>query len=88
MGILAGAVLAGLLSGVTAQFLRQIAGPLMILGASTAPWVTIGFVLAVWATRTANVLGAETMAAYLLAWLLSYQGLRTPRVGGASRGME
>ena len=28
------------------------------------------------------------MAAYLLAWLLSYHGLRTPRVGGASRGME
>jgi hypothetical protein len=41
----------------------------------------MGFVLAVWATRrsgslrNASVLGAETMAAYLLAWLLSYHGL-------------
>jgi len=41
----------------------------------------MGFVLAVWATRrsrslrSGGVLGAETMAAYLLAWLLSYHGL-------------
>jgi hypothetical protein len=81
VSILAGAFLAGLLFGVTAQFLRQIAGPLMDVGAGTAPWVTIGFVLAVWATRrsrslrNAGVLGVETMAAYLLAWFLSYHVL-------------
>jgi hypothetical protein len=81
VGILAGAFLAGLLSGITAQFLRQIVGPLMVVGAGIAPWVTIGFVLAVWATRrsrslrNASVLGAETMGAYLLAWLISYHGL-------------
>jgi hypothetical protein len=81
VGILAGVFLAGLLFGVTAQFLRQIEGPLMAVGAAIAPWVTIGFVLAARATRgsrslgSASVLGAETMAAYLLAWILSYHGL-------------
>ncbi len=81
VGIQAGAILAGLLFGVTAQVLRQIVGPLMFLGAGTAPWVTIGFVLAVSATRrsrslrNASVLGTETMAAYVFAWLLSYHGL-------------
>jgi hypothetical protein len=81
VAILAGACLAGLLFGVTAQFLRQIGSPLMILGAAIAPWVSIGFLLAVWTTRssgtlrTGSLLGAETMGAYLLAWLLSYHGL-------------
>jgi hypothetical protein len=78
VGLLAGAFLAGLIFGVTSQFLRQIESPLMDVGAGIAPWVTIGFVLAVWATRrgrslrNAGVLGVETMAAYVLAWLLSY----------------
>jgi hypothetical protein len=81
VGILAATFLAGLLFGVTAQFLRQIESPLMDVGAGIAPWVTIGFVLAVWATRrsrslrNASVLGVETMAAYVLAWLLSYHVL-------------
>jgi hypothetical protein len=81
VSILTGAFLVGLLSGVTAQFVRQIVGPLMVVGAGIAPWLTIGFVLAVWATRrsrslrNAGVLGAGTMGAYLLAWLISYHGL-------------
>jgi hypothetical protein len=75
------ALFAGVLLGLTAQVLRQILGPLMDLGAATAPWVTIGFVIAVWATRrsfslrNAAAIGAGVMAAYLFAWLLSYHGL-------------
>jgi hypothetical protein len=78
---LAGALLAGLLLGITAQFLRQSDGPLLVIGGSTAPWLTIGFVIAVLVTRgsrsfrAAGVLGAETLAIYLFAWLLSYHGL-------------
>jgi len=74
-------LLLGLVAGVTAQILRQIDGPPQFLGGGIAPWVTIGFVLAVWTVRgsrslrTAGVLGAETMALYLLAWLVSYHGL-------------
>ncbi len=49
----------------------------MALGGSTAPWLTIGFLLAVWATqrgafRRAARLGVATVAVYLLAWLLAY----------------
>lgn len=72
------AFLAGALLGVVAQFLRQIPGPLMSLGASTAPWVTAGFLLAVWgsrgapAARRAILVATGTMATYLVAWLVSY----------------
>jgi hypothetical protein len=75
------ALVAGVLFGLIAQVLRQIAGPLMDIGASTAPWVTIGFVIAVWATRKAWPLriagrtGAWVMATYLFAWLIAYHGL-------------
>ena len=69
---------AGLVLGVTAQLLRQIQGPLMALGAATAPWLTVGFFFAVWTTRrrtslrAVRALGVATMAMYLVAWLLSY----------------
>ena len=75
------ALLAGVLFGLVAQVLRQIVGPLMDIGAATAPWVTIGFVIAVWATRrsyllrNASAVGIGTMAAYLFAWLVSYHAL-------------
>lgn len=77
----AAALLAGVLFGLTAQVLRQIVGPLMDIGAATAPWVTVGFVVAVWATRrssplrAAGLAGAGVMAAYLFAWLVAYHGL-------------
>lgn len=64
--------------GVLAQLLRQVPGSLMSLGASTAPWVTVGFLLAVSASRGAHTprravfAGTGTVAAYLLMWLVSY----------------
>jgi hypothetical protein len=70
--------LAGLVLGITAQLLRQIGGPVMALGAATAPWLTVGFLLALWTTRRntslpeASGLGVATMALYLFVWLLSY----------------
>jgi hypothetical protein len=70
--------LAGLVLGITAQFLRQIGAPVMSLGAATAPWLTLGFLFAIWATRqstslrAASGLGIATMAVYLFVWLLSY----------------
>jgi hypothetical protein len=75
------ALLAGVLFGLLAQVLRQIVGPFMDIGAATAPWVTIGFVIAVWATRrslprgTATAVGIGAMAAYLFAWLIAYHAL-------------
>ncbi len=50
----------------------------MVLGAATAPWLTIGFVLAVWATRRSTSLksggglGVSTTAVYLFVWLATY----------------
>lgn len=76
-----GAVLAGLLLGVVAQLLRQISGPLMDIGAATAPWVSVGFAIAVWASRrawplrNATAVAIGVVAGYLFAWLLSYHGL-------------
>ena len=70
--------LAGVMMGVLAQFIRQIPGALMDLGASVAPWVMVGFLLAVWAsrgaptTRRAVLIASGAIAAYLVAWLVSY----------------
>jgi hypothetical protein len=70
--------ISGIILGILAQFLRQIHGPLMFLGASTAPWVFIGFLLAFSATRTANTLrksfliATGSVAIYLVLWLVSY----------------
>lgn len=90
------ALLAGVLFGLVAQVLRQIVGPLMDIGAATAPWVTIGFVIAVWATRKSSPLrnagrtGAWVMATYLFAWLIAYHGLFAVResVGFAAAWRE
>ncbi|MBX5464515.1 MAG: hypothetical protein IRZ26_03045 [Clostridia bacterium] len=76
--LLLDSALAGALLGVLAQFLRQVPGALMSLGASTAPWVMIGFLLAVSASRDARaprdaiLVGTGTVAAYLFAWLVLY----------------
>ena len=75
------ALLAGVFFGLVAQVLRQIVGPLMDIGAATAPWVTLGFAIAVWATRKSgslrdrSKLGIGVMALYLFAWLLAYHAL-------------
>jgi hypothetical protein len=72
------ASLTGALLGVLAQFLRQVPGALMSLGASTAPWVMVGFILAASASRGARTLrkaifvSTGTVVAYLLAWLVLY----------------
>jgi hypothetical protein len=76
--ILALVALAGLVLGITAQLLRQMGGPVMDLGAATAPWLTVGFLLAFWTTwrrdalREASGLGVATMAVYLFVWLLAF----------------
>ena len=85
---LVGIATAGVLLGSAAQLLRQIYGPLMTLGAATAPWLTIGFLLTLWAMRTrtssmrtattpsrAAGLGAALMIAYLFAWVLAYHSM-------------
>jgi hypothetical protein len=90
------ALLAGVLFGLIAQVLRQVVGPLMDIGAATAPWVTIGFVIAVWATRKTRPLrnagwaGAWVMATYLFAWLVAYHALFAVResVGFAAAWRE
>ena len=90
------ALLAGVVFGLIAQVLRQIVGPLMDIGAATAPWVTIGFVIAVWATRktrplrTASRTGAWVTATYLFAWLVAYHCLFAVResVGFAAAWRE
>jgi hypothetical protein len=76
----AGIASAGILAGIVAQLLRQHVGPLGALGASTAPWVSLGFLLVV--TRRFNggrfdraLNAAVLMATYLFGWLLSYHGL-------------
>lgn len=69
---------AGLILGISAQFLRQLDGPAMALGGATAPWLTFGFILAVWAgrqndrSRSAIGYGIASITVYLLAWLFSY----------------
>lgn len=77
-GLWINAALIGAIFGVLAQFIRQIPGVFMTLGASMAPWVVVGFLLAVSAahrsntTRKAIFISTGTVAAYLLAWLLLY----------------
>lgn len=78
VGIWVIGALAGTVLGLLAQVLRQVPGTLMHLGASTTPWVMAGFVLAAWVSRgvrplrRAILIATGTMAAYLLAWLVSY----------------
>lgn len=72
------AFMIGAILGVSAQFLRQVPGVLMSFGASTAPWVMVGFLLAVLASRgtrtprKATLVASAIVAAYLLGWLVSY----------------
>lgn len=72
------ACMVGAILGVAAQFLRQVPGVLMSLGAATAPWVMVGFLLAVLASRGTRTPGkavrvaSAIVAAYLFGWLVSY----------------
>jgi hypothetical protein len=78
---LAVSTFAGVTLGVVAQLLRQLDNPLMSLGAATAPWLTIGFILSLWASRattrvtTSALVGVATITTYLFAWLASYHTL-------------
>jgi hypothetical protein len=50
--------------GLIAQVLRQVQGEAMQVGAATAPWLTIGFALAVWTARRG--VAGRVLAAYLI----------------------
>jgi hypothetical protein len=67
------ALFVGISLGVLAQALRQVQGEPMQLGAATAPWLTVGFALAVWAAGRRA--GGRVLAAYLIAWLVAYHVL-------------
>ena len=67
------ALVAGIGLGVVAQILRQVQGEPMQLGVATAPWLTVGFALAVWAARRRA--GGRVLVAYLFAWLVAYHVL-------------
>lgn len=75
------ALVTGVALGLVAQFLRQGGGPLMVWGAATAPWIIVGYCLAILgarrsrASRTGRAIAIVTMAAYVVAWLVSYHGL-------------
>ena len=76
--LLALVALAGVLLGISAQLLRQVDGPAMALGGATAPWLTVGFLLAMVGTRHSASTGEArgraitTLAIYLVAWLAAY----------------
>lgn len=76
--ILINTSLVGAILGVFAQFLRQMPGALLYLGASTTPWVMVGLLLAVLASRGAHtqrkafLVATGNVAVYLIAWLVSY----------------
>jgi hypothetical protein len=72
--------LVGALIGAAAQLLRQGRGAVAALGASTAPWTSIGFLLAVRLVRARPfaeraVRGGMAMGSYLVGWLVTYHGL-------------
>jgi hypothetical protein len=68
----------GACCGVLAQLIRQINGPLMTLGASTAPWITVGFLLAAFVSNKGKtparsiIIGIVTTYFYLVMWLFFY----------------
>jgi hypothetical protein len=67
----------GALIGLIAQLLRQHPGAAMTLGAGTAVWVTIGFLLVLWTTRSWEgndgvAWASVAAAAYLYGWLIAY----------------
>jgi hypothetical protein len=64
------AVALGIALGLVAQILRQVPGQTMEFGAATAPWLSVGFALAVWAGRRRGA--GRVLYGYLLAWLVAY----------------
>lgn len=81
--LVGGIACAGALVGLVAQILRQhkeANDAFMALGASTAVWVTIGFLLVRWAARKwpyrdRAAWASVAAAAYLFAWLIAYHTL-------------
>ncbi|MBU8878294.1 hypothetical protein BGM26_04740 [Bacillus sp. FJAT-29790] len=77
-GVWLKACIVGVVFGILAQFLRQIPGALMYLGASTAPWVFVGFLLSFSTSRGVHTLRKTILIAtvsiltYLVAWIVSY----------------
>ncbi len=70
----------GTLVGLGAQLLRQDGGAYMTLGAGAALWITIGFLLVMWAARRWSgpegvAWASVAAAAYLYAWLIAYHVL-------------
>lgn len=64
------AIAVGVALGLIAQVLRQVPGQTMQFGAATAPWLSIGFALAVWAVRLRAP--GRVLIGYLMAWLVAY----------------
>jgi hypothetical protein len=67
------ALAAGIALGVIAQVLRQVQGESMQFGGATAPWLTVGFALAVWAARRRAA--GRVLVVYLVGWLVAYHVL-------------
>jgi hypothetical protein len=64
---------AGAALGIVGQILRQVPGQTMQFGAATAPWLSIGFALAVFAARKRAA--GRVLAVYLVTWLVAYHVL-------------
>ncbi|HOU24311.1 MAG TPA: hypothetical protein PLB30_06850 [Thermoleophilia bacterium] len=89
------AIALGAAAGVVAQYLRQMVGPVGVLGGSTALWITLGYVLAWRAVHGRAWLqgwlrATAVMAAYLMAWVITYHTVFAVReqVGFASAWYE
>jgi hypothetical protein len=78
--VLAITAIVGVVVGAVAQLLTSASGAVSALGASTAIWVTIGFVLVAgvakrWSGRDRLPWTCVVMAAYLYGWLLAYHAM-------------
>ena len=78
--LLAATVLIGVGFGAVAQLFTSSGSALQALGMSTAPWVTVGFVLASivarrWTGRDRALWMCVLVALYLYGWLLAYHCL-------------
>ena len=67
------AIAVGVVLGLIAQVLRQVQGETSFFGGSTAPWVSIGFAIAVLAVRIRAP--GRVVFGYLVAWLVAYHVL-------------
>lgn len=68
--LIAEALITGAGLGIIAQVLRQVQGETMQFGAATAPWLSVGFAMAVLAARRREA--GRVLAVYLISWLVAY----------------